>query len=99
MQLKPVDERVLVKPVEEEEERKVGSIIIPDTASKERPQMGEVIAIGDDVVKENEKRKKLSELIKVGDKIVYAKYGGTEIKIDDEDYLIVSRNDILAIQK
>ncbi len=99
MQLKPVDERVLVKPVEEEEERKVGSIIIPDTASKERPQMGEVIAIGDDVVRENEKRKKLSELIKVGDKIVYAKYGGTEIKIDDEDYLIVSRNDILAIQK
>ena len=99
MKLQPVDERVLIKPIEEEEERKIGSIIIPDTATKERPQIGEVVAIGDDIIRENETRKKLSELVKVGDKVVYAKYGGSEIKIDDEDYLLISRNDILAIQK
>ncbi len=99
MKLQPVDERVLIKPIEEEEERKIGSIIIPDTAAKEKPQIGEVVAIGDDVIRENETRKKLSELVKIGDRVVYAKYGGSEIKIDDEDYLLVSRNDILAIQK
>ncbi len=73
MNIQPIDERVLIKPVEEEEERKVGSIIIPDTASKDRPQIGEVIAMGDDVVSEKDNRKKLSELMKVGDKVVYAK--------------------------
>jgi len=99
MKLQPVDERVLIKPIKEEEERKIGSIIIPDTATKEKPQIGVVVAIGDDVIRENETRKKLSELIKIGDRVVYAKYGGSEIKIDDEDYLLVSRNDILAIQK
>ena len=98
MNLHPVDERIIVKPIEEEE-RKVGSLYIPDTASKERPQIGEVVAVGDDVERENEKRKKLSELVKKGDKIVYAKYGGTEVKIDNDEYLIISRNDILAIQK
>ena len=98
MNLHPVDERIIVKPIEEEE-RKVGSLYIPDTASKERPQIGEVIAVGDDVERENEKRKKLSELVKKGDRIVYAKYGGTEVKIDNDEYLIISRNDILAIQK
>jgi chaperonin GroES len=97
MNIRPVDERVLIKPVEEDDERMVGSIYIPDTASKERPQIGEVIAVGDDVVNSNETRKSLSELIKVGDKVVYAKYGGTEIKLEDEEYLIVSRNDIHAV--
>jgi len=98
MNLHPVDERIIVKPIEEEV-RKVGSIIIPDTASKERPQIGEVVAVGDDRTRENEKRKKLSELVKKGDKVVFAKYGGTEIKIDDVEYLIISRNDILAVKK
>lgn len=95
MKVQPIDERVLIKAIEPEE-RKVGSLYIPDTA-KERPQIGEVIAVGDDVIHENETRKKLSELVKVGDRVVYAKYGGTEIKIDNEEYLIVSRNDILAV--
>jgi chaperonin GroES len=94
--IKPVDERVLIEPLEEAE-RKVGGIIIPDTA-KERPQMGKVIALGDDVVKK-EGGKKLSEVLKVGDKVLYAKYGGTEIKHDNKPYLIVSRNDILAVLK
>ena len=98
MNLHPVDERVLIKPVEEEE-RKIGSIYIPDTAAKEKPQVGEVIAIGDDVAKEGETRKKLSELVKVGDRIIYAKYGGSEIKIEEEEYLLISRNDILAVFK
>ena len=97
MNIQPVDERIIVKPLEQGE-HKVGSIFIPETA-KERPQLGEVIAVGDDVVHEKETRKKLSELVKVGDKIVYAKYGGTEIKIDNVEYLIVSRNDILALVK
>jgi chaperonin GroES len=94
--IKPVDERVLIEPLEEEE-RKVGGIIIPDTA-KERPQMGKVIALGDDMTKK-EGGKKLSEILKVGDKVLYAKYGGTEIKHDNKPYLIVSRNDILAVLK
>ena len=94
--VKPVDERVLIEPMEEQE-RKVGGIIIPDTA-KERPQMGKVIALGDDVPKK-EGGKILSEILKAGDKVIYAKYGGTEIKHDDKEYLIVSRNDILAVVK
>ncbi len=94
--IKPVDERVLIEPMEEEE-RKVGGIIIPDTA-KERPQMGKVVALGDDITKK-EGGKPLSQILKVGDKVVYAKYGGTEIKHGDKEYLIVSRNDILAVVK
>ncbi len=97
MNIHPVDERVLIRPIEPEE-RKVGSIIIPDTA-KEKPQMGEVVAVGDDVIHERETRKKLSDLVKVGDRVIYAKYGGTEVKIDNIEYLIVSRNDILAVVK
>lgn len=96
MKIRPIDERVLLKPIEEEE-RKVGGIIIPDTATKERPQMGEVIAIGDDVVNKDLERKPLSSLVKVGDKVLYAKYGGTEIKIDDEEYLLVNRSDVLGV--
>ncbi|MBU0692367.1 co-chaperone GroES [bacterium] len=96
MKLKPIDERVLIKP-KTEEERKVGSIFIPDTASKDRPQMGTIVAIGDDVELSERKQKKMSEMLKVGDTVVFAKYGGTEIKLDEEEYLLVSRNDILAV--
>ena len=85
MKINPVEERAVIKPIQEEE-RKVGSLYIPDTVNKERPQIGEVIAVSDDL-----------EIAKVGDKVVYAKYGGTEIKIDDEEYLIVARGDILAV--
>ena len=94
--IKPVDERVLIEPLESEE-KQVGGIIIPDTA-KERPQMGKVVALGDDVPKK-EGGKKLSEIVKVGDKVIYAKYGGTEVKHGDTEYLLVSRNDILAVVK
>ncbi len=95
MKISPIDERVLIKPLKEEE-RRIGNIIIPDTA-KERPQMGEVVAIGDDIEISDRKQKKLSDLIKVGDRVVYARYGGTEFKMDNEEFLLVSRNDILAV--
>ncbi|MCC6477528.1 co-chaperone GroES [bacterium] len=95
MKIKPIDERVLIKPLEKEE-KTVGGIIIPDTASKERPQMGEIIAMGDDVELTERKQKKMSEILKVGDQIVYARYGGTEVKIDDKEYTLISRSDILA---
>ncbi len=96
MKVRPIDERVLLKPIEEEE-RKVGGIIIPDTATKERPQIGKIIAVGDDVVNKDLDRKPLSSLVKVGDKVLFAKYGGTEVKIDDEEYLLVNRSDILGV--
>ncbi len=86
MRIKPLDDRVLIELVEEEEE-KVGSIIIPDTA-KEKPRMGKVVAVGTD--------EDLQEKIKVGDKIIFSKYSGDEIKIDNKEYLIVQRSDILA---
>jgi chaperonin GroES len=85
MKVQPLDDRVLVEPTEEEE--KVGSIIIPDTA-KEKPSMGKVIAVGTD--------EELKELIKVGDKVIYGKYAGEEIKIQGVKHLLISRSDILA---
>jgi len=96
MKVRPIDERVLLKVVEEEE-RKVGGIIIPDTATKERPQIGEVLALGDDVINKDVEKKPLSQIIKVGDKVLFSKYGGTEVKIDDEEFLLVSRSDILGV--
>jgi len=87
VKIKPLDDRVLVEQVQEEE-AKVGSIIIPETA-KEKPRMATVIAVGTD--------EDLQEHIKVGDTIIYSKYSGDEIKIDDKEYLIVQRGDILAV--
>lgn len=86
MNIKPLDDRVLVEQLEEEE--KVGTIIIPDTA-KEKPRMAKVVAVGTD--------EELQELIKKGDTVIYSKYSGDEIKIDNNEYLIVQRGDILAI--
>jgi chaperonin GroES len=85
MNVQPLDDRVLVEPIEEEE--KVGSIIIPDTA-KEKPSMGNVVAVGTD--------EELKELIKKGDKVLFGKYAGDEIKIQGKKHLIISRSDILA---
>ncbi len=96
MKIKPIDERVLIMPLEKEE-KTVGGIIIPDTASKDRPQMGKIEAMGDDVEIADRKQKKMSEMLKVGDTIVYARYGGTEVKLDDKEYILISRNDILAV--
>ncbi|PIU83594.1 MAG: co-chaperone GroES [Elusimicrobia bacterium CG06_land_8_20_14_3_00_38_11] len=93
MKIRPLGDRVIVKPAEEKEVKK-GRIIIPDTA-KEKPQEGEVIAVGPGKV--DETGKKIPMDVKAGDKILYGKYSGTEIKIDDKEYLIMHQEDILGI--
>lgn len=90
--LKPLGERVIVRPISEEEVSK-GGIILPDTA-KEKPQRGEIVAVGPGKLDENGKR--IAMEVKKGDKVVYAKYAGAEIKVDDEDLLILRESDILA---
>jgi len=92
IKLKPLADRVLVKPIEREEVTK-GGIVLPDTA-KEKPQEGEVLAVGDGRLSEDGKRIPLD--VKVGDIVIYAKYGGTEIKIEDEELIILRESDILA---
>jgi chaperonin GroES len=91
--VKPLGDRVLVQPIEEQEVKK-GGIIIPDTA-KEKPQEGKVVALGTGKIDEH--GKKIDFQVKKGDKVLISKYGGTEIKIDDETYLIMREDDILGI--
>ena len=93
MKVKPLGDRVLIKPLEEKEEKR-GSIIIPDTA-KEKPQEGEIVAVGRGKITDKGEVKPLE--LKVGDKILYGKYSGTEVKIDNKEYLILHEDDILAI--
>jgi len=90
--LQPLADRVLVKPMEKEEMTKSG-IYLPDTA-REKPQEGEVIAVGPGKMSEDGKRIVMD--LKVGDTVLYAKYGGTEIKVDDEELIILRESDILA---
>lgn len=92
VKLQPLADRLVVKPIEKEEITK-GGIVLPDTA-REKPQEGEVIAVGPGRLSEDGKR--LAIDVKVGDIVVYAKYGGTEIKIDDEELIILRESDILA---
>jgi len=93
MAIKPMNDRILVKPLEQQEE-KIGGIIIPDTA-KEKPQEGEVVAIGSGKIMENGQKQPMT--VAVGNKILYGKYSGTEIKYQDADYLIMREDDVLAI--
>ena len=93
MKLKPLGDRVVVRPLTVEQTTKSG-IVLPDTA-KEKPQQGEVIAAGDGRVKEDGERVPMD--VKVGDKVLFAKYAGTEFKLDNEELLILSEKDILAI--
>ena len=92
VKLQPMADRVVVKPIEKEEKTKSG-IYLPDTA-KEKPQEGKVVAVGPGKLSEEGKR--IAMDVKVGDVVVYAKYGGTEIKVDDEEYMILRESDILA---
>jgi len=92
VKLKPLADRLVVKPIEKEEVTKAG-IVIPDTA-KEKPQEGEVLAVGPGRLSDDGKR--IAMDVKVGDIVVYARYGGTEIKIDDEELMILREGDILA---
>ena len=93
MKVRPLHDRLLVRRIEEKETVK-GGIIIPDTA-KEKPQEGEVIAVGNGKVLENGTKQALD--VKAGDKILFGKYSGTDIKIDGEEYLILREDEVLAI--
>ena len=93
MKIKPLQDRLVVKRIEEEEKTK-GGIIIPDSA-KEKPQEGRVVAIGDGKTLETGKKAPLT--VKPGDKILFGKYSGTEIKIDGEEHLIMREDDVLGI--
>ncbi|HZS00443.1 MAG TPA: co-chaperone GroES [Chloroflexota bacterium] len=92
LKLRPLSDRVVVKPLPREEVTKSG-IVLPDTA-KEKPQEGEIIAAGPGRLEEG-KRQALD--VKVGDRVLYAKYAGTEFKLDDDELLILSEKDILAV--
>ena len=93
MKVRPLHDRILVERLEEQEQKR-GGIIIPDTA-KEKPQEGKVIAVGTGKVTDDGKRLGLD--VKVGDKILFGKYSGSEVKVDDKEYLIMREEDILAI--
>jgi chaperonin GroES len=93
MKIRPLHDRILVERLEEQEVKK-GGIIIPDTA-KEKPQEGKVIAVGTGKVTDEGKRLGLD--VKVGDKILFGKYSGSEVKIDDKEYVIFREEDVLAI--
>jgi len=96
LNIKPLGDKVLVKPDDVSESKTSGGIIIPDTA-KEKPQKGEIVAVGPGRTDENGKIIKVN--VKVGDKVLYSKYGGNEIEYEGEQYLIMSESDIYAVFK
>ncbi|HIK38100.1 MAG: co-chaperone GroES [Geminocystis sp.] len=91
--VKPLGDRVFVK-VAQAEEKSAGGIYLPDTA-KEKPQVGEVISVGEGRL--NDKGERIPVEVKVGDKVLYSKYAGTDVKLGGEDYVILSEKDILAV--
>tara|TARA_Y100001968_G_scaffold256321_1_gene242642 strand:+ start:214 stop:507 length:294 start_codon:yes stop_codon:yes gene_type:complete len=93
MNLQPLGDRVVVRPLSEEDSKTPSGIYIPDTA-KEKPQEGEVVAVGPG--EPNDNGEKIKPDVEKGDKVVYSKYGGTEIKVEGIEYLILSSRDILA---
>jgi len=94
MKIKPLSDHILIEPIKKEEKTKTG-ILLPETAEKERPEQGKVIAVGPGRKTSSGKIIPLS--VKVGDKVLFTKYGPNEIKIDDKEYLIAKEEDILAI--
>jgi len=95
MQIKPLGDRVLIEPLKNEGEKTKSGIVIPDTAEKERPVEGMIIEVGEGA--RNEDGKLVPLLVKKGQKVLFSKYGPTEIKIDEKEYLIAKEEDILAI--
>ena len=91
MNIQPLADRILVQP-QEAEEKTAGGIIIPDTAKKERPIEGKVLAVGQGTKDEE-------MVLKVGDKVLYGKYSGTEVELDGENFLIMRQSDVLAVVK
>lgn len=94
LKLRPLGNHIVVKPIKEERITKAG-IVLPDTAEEEKPEKGEVIAVGKGKILDEGKHRPLE--IKVGDKIIFKKYSPDEIKIDDQEYLILEEDDVLAI--
>ena len=94
MNLRPLADRVVIRPLEREEVTKSG-IVLPDTA-KEKPQEGVVEAVGNGRLNENTGKREPIDL-KVGDKVIYSKYAGNEVKLDDQEYLILAEKDVLAV--
>jgi chaperonin GroES len=92
--IRPLHDRVLINRLESDEEQVSGGIIIPDTA-KEKPQEAEVVAVGPGKIQENGKRQAMD--VKAGDRILVGKYSGSDIKVDDEDYVILREDEILAV--
>jgi chaperonin GroES len=95
MKLQPLGDRVIVKPKEEDDARTPSGLVIPDTA-KEKPQLGDVLAVGPGEFQDGER---LPMDVSVGDVVVYSKYGGTEVKYEGTEYLILSARDLLAVIK
>ena len=93
MKVRPLHDRIIIERIDEGEQ-KIGGIIIPDTA-KEKPQEGKVIAVGNGKV--SDEGKKIPLDVKAGDKILFGKYSGSEVKVDDQEYLIMKEEDVLAI--
>ena len=94
MNLKPLHDNVVIKGISEDEVTKAG-IVLPDTADKEKPEQGEVIAVGPGKLLENGQRAQMS--VAVGNKVLFKKYSPDEIKIDGEEYLVISEGDIIAV--
>jgi chaperonin GroES len=92
MKLKPLGDRLIVKPIDEEETTASG-IVLPDTA-KEKPQKGKVVAVGDGAIQEDGSRRPLD--VAAGDEVLYSKYGGTEVTVEGDDLLVMRESDILA---
>ena len=93
MKIRPLQDRILIRRLDSDEEIR-GGIVIPDTA-KEKPQEGEVVAVGDGKVLDS--GQKLEMTVKVGDRILFGKYSGTEVKVDDEELLIMREDEVLGI--
>jgi len=94
MQIKPLSDHILIEPIGQEEKTKTG-ILLPQTADKERPEQGKVVAVGRG--KKNKSGNIIPMEVKVGDKVLFTKYGPNEVKINDKEYLIAREDDILAI--
>jgi chaperonin GroES len=94
MKLKPLSDHVIIKPITEDEVTKSG-IIMPDTVDKEKPEKGEVVAVGSGKLLESGQRAAMA--VKIGDKVMFKKYSPDEIKVDGEEYLVISEGDIIAI--
>jgi len=96
MKIMPLGDRVLVRPKGEEEKKTASGIYIPDTVSKEKPEQGKVVAVGEGIYIEG---KLIPLTVKVGDNVIFSKYGYDEIKVDGEEYFVVKQDNILAIIK